>query len=159
MNIITFVNITYLRIVLRQLYSSLSQWQRLGTMVLPWIAPSPTTSYCINRTKLYEESLTLCHQRNGSAFILLHLGRRHYSTSSQLSYSCSTRWPVGNESILYRGARHLLPSVKHVLLHTGQHVVQDVPFTNKEDDDTGQAYLCPRTSAPVSPIFKRPSTL
>ena len=86
------------------------------------------------------------------------------------------------------GARHLLPSVKHVLLHIGQHrldpcndsrllyqchcrspfsspfwpledVVQDVNFTNEEDDDTGQDYLCPRTRAPVSPIIMRPSTL
>ena len=83
-----------------------------------------------------------------------------------------------------RGARHLLPSVKHVLLLIGQHrldprndggllcqchcrshvsspfwpledVVQDIPFTNKEDDDTGQDYLCPRTRAPISPISLR----
>ena len=37
---------------LRQLYSCLNQGQQLGTMALPWIAPSPTTSYCINGTKL-----------------------------------------------------------------------------------------------------------
>ena len=113
---------------------------------------------------------------------------RYYSTSSQLSYSCGTRWPVGNETMPYTGARHLLPPVKHVLLHIGQHrldprndgrllcqchcrshvsspfrpledVVQDVPFANEEDDDTGQDYLCPRTRAPVSPIVTRPSTL
>ena len=99
-----------------------------------------------------------------------------------------TRWPVGNETIPYRGARYLLPSVKHMLLQISQHqldlrndgrllcqchcrshvsspfwpledVVQDVPFTNEEDDDTGQDYLCPRTRAPVSPIVTRPSTL
>ena len=110
------------------------------------------------------------------------------STSSQLSYSCGRRWPVGNETMPYTGARHLLPSVKHVLLHIGQHrldprnngmllcqchcrslvsspfwpqedVVQDITFTNKEDEDTGQDYLCPRTRAPVSPIVTRPSTL
>ena len=151
-------------------------------MVLPWIAPSSTTS------AEQEESLPLCHWRNWSAFVLLHLGLRHYSMSSQLSYSCETRWPVGNETVPYGGARHLLPSVKDVLLHIDQHrldprndgrllcqchcrshvsspfwplevVVQDVPFTNKEDDDTGQDYLCPRTRAPVSPIVTRPSTL
>ena len=36
-------------------------------------------------------------------------------------------------------------------------VVQDVPFTNEEDDDTGQDY--PRTRTPVSPIVTRLSTL
>ena len=121
-------------------------------------------------------------------WILLHLGLSHYSTSSQLSYSCGTRSPVGNETMLYRAARHLLPSVKHVLLHICQHrldpcndgrllcqyhcyshisnpfwpvedVVQNVPFTNEEDDNTGQDYLCPRTQTPVSPIVTRPSTL
>ena len=80
------------------------------------------------------------------------------------------------------GARQLLPLAKHVLLHIGQHrldpciygrllcqyhcrshvsspfwpledVVQDVPFTNEEDDDTGQDYLCLRTWTPVSPII------
>ena len=38
-------------------------------------------------------------------------------------------------------------------------VVQDVPFTNEEDNDTDQDYLCLRTRAPVSPIVTRPSTL
>ena len=38
-------------------------------------------------------------------------------------------------------------------------MVQDVPFTNEEDDDTGYDYLCPRTQAPVSPTVMRPSTL
>ena len=38
-------------------------------------------------------------------------------------------------------------------------VVQDVPFANEEDDDTGHDYLCPRTQAPVSPIVTRPSNL
>ena len=37
--------------------------------------------------------------------------------------------------------------------------MQDVPFTNTEDDDTGQDYLCPRTRAAISPIVTRPSTL
>ena len=46
---------------LRQLYSCLSKCQLLVTMARPWIAPSPTTSYCINGTKSYEESLPLCH--------------------------------------------------------------------------------------------------
>ena len=36
---------------------------------------------------------------------------RHYSTSSQLSYSYGTRWPVGNETMPYTGAWHFLPSV------------------------------------------------
>ena len=40
-----------------------------------------------------------------------------------------------------------------------ENVVQDLPFTNEEDDDIGQDYLCPRTRAPVSPIITRPSTL
>ena len=129
---------------LRQLYSCLSQWQLLGMMALPW--------------------------------------------RLQLTYSCWTRWPVSNETMPYTGARHFLPSVKHVLLHIGQHrldlriygrllcqchcrshvsipfwpledVVQDVPFTNEEDNDTGQDYLCSRTRTPVSPIVTQPSTL
>ena len=108
--------------------------------------------------------------------------------SSQLRYSCGTRWPVANETMPYTGARHLLPSVKHMLLHIGQHrldlhndgrllcqchcrsqvsspfwppedVVKDVPFTNEEDDDTGQEYLCHWTLTLVSPIVMRPSTL
>ena len=112
------------------------------------------------------------------------LGLGHYLTSSQLSYSCGTRWPVGNETVPYRGAWHLLPSVKHVLLHIGQHQLDQrndgrllrqchchshvsspfwplevVPFTNEDDDDTGQDYLCPKNRAPVSPIVTRPSTL
>ena len=118
----------------------------------------------------------------------LNRSLRHYSMSSQLSYSCGTRWPVGNETMPYREAWHVVISVKHVLLHIGQHrldlrndgrllcqchcrshvsspfwpledMVQDVPFTNEGNDDTGQDYLCPRTWVSVSPIVMRPSTL
>ena len=38
-------------------------------------------------------------------------------------------------------------------------MVQDIPFANEEDDDTGRDYLCPRTRAPVSPTVARPLIL
>jgi len=149
-------------------------------MALHWIAPSPTTYYCIKGIKHYEESLPLCLKKNGSVFAWLHLGLRLYSTNSQRNYSCGTRWPVGNETMHYLGVRHRLPSIIHVLLHIGQHLldqhlngillchccshvsspfwppedgVQDVPFANEEDDDTGHDYLCPKTQTPVRPII------
>ena len=81
-------------------------------MVLPWIAPSPTTSCYINGTKLYEKSLLSCHKMNGSAFALLHLGLRHCLTIFQPSYSCRTRWSVVTERMPYTRAR--LPSPKEV---------------------------------------------
>ena len=90
-------------------------------MALHWIAPSPTTYYCIKGIKHYEESLPLCLKRNGSVIARLHLGLRHYSTNSQRNYSCGTRWPVGNETLQYTGDRQRLLSVKHVLLHISQH--------------------------------------
>ena len=89
-------------------------------------------------------------------------------------------------ALTHSGDRHRLPSIKHVLLHIGQHrldprlddrllyhcrshvsspfwppedVVQDVPFTNEEDNGTGHDYLCPRTQTPVSPIVMRPLNL
>ena len=102
-------------------------------------------------------------------------------------HSCETRWPVVNETMRYTGVQHGLSSVKHVLLHIGQHRldlhldgrllchcrshisspfwppedgVQYVPFANKEeDDDTGHDYLCPKTQTPVRPIITRPSNL
>ena len=33
-------------------------------------------------------------------------------------------------------------------------MVQDVPFTNEEDDDTGQDYLCPRTQESTLAIYE-----
>ena len=43
--------------------------------------------------------------------------------TSQRNYSCGTRWPVGNETMHYTRDQHSLPSVKHVLLHIGQHLL------------------------------------
>ena len=76
---------------------------------------------CAKGIKHYEESLPVCFNRNGSVFARLHLGLRHYSTNSQRNYSSRTRWAVGNEIMHYTGDRHRLPSVKHMLLHIGQH--------------------------------------
>ena len=170
----------------RQHYSCLSQWQLLGPMALQWIAPSPTPYYCIKGIKHYEEFLLLCLKRHGSVFARLHLGIRHYSTKSHQNYSCGTKWPVGNETLHYTGEQHRLQSVKDVLLHFGHHrldprhdgrllchcrshvsslfwppedMVQDFPFANEENDDTGHDYLCPRTQTPVRPIITRPSNL
>ena len=58
---------------------------------------------------------------NGIAFTRLHLGLPHCSTISQPSCSCGTTWLVDNETMPYTEARHLSLSVKHVLLHIGQH--------------------------------------
>ena len=107
------------------------------------------------------------NEGNRSAFALLHLGLRHCSTISQPSYSCGTRWLVGNKTMPYTGARHLLPLVKYVLLHIGQHRLDlrldgrllchcrshgSSPFwppedvvQEQQDDNTGHDYLCHRT--------------
>ena len=53
-----------IRSVLEQLKATLQLPQSVATAWYDgatWIVPSPTISYCINRTKLYEKSLPLCH--------------------------------------------------------------------------------------------------
>ena len=104
--------------LLEQLKATLQLSQSVGPMALHWIAPSPTTYYCIKGIKHYKESLPLCLKRNESVFAWLHLGLRHYSMNSQQNYSCGTKWPVGNETMHYTGDRHRLSSVKHVLRYS-----------------------------------------
>ena len=82
--------------LLEQLKATLQLSQSVATA---WYDGATLDCAIVYNIRRKEESLPLCHWRNWSAFVLLHLGLRHYSMSSQLSYSCGTRWPVGNETI------------------------------------------------------------
>ena len=161
---------------LRQLYSCLSQWQLLGTMALPWVAPSPTTSYYINGTKLYVVSVEEREHLRTAPFgayslfneLATKLQLRDKTASQQRDYSLyrvSAPFTVGIHVLLHIGQHRLDPCNYGRLLcqrHCRSHVsspfwpledmVQDIPFTNEEDDDTW-------TRALFSPIVTRPSTL
>ena len=95
---------------LRQLYSYRSQWQLVGTMALPWIMPSPTTSYCINKTNLYEESLSPCTTRGTGApsycsiwvFVTIRRARNNVTVAGQGVQSSMRLCPIQGLGTFYR---------------------------------------------------------
>ena len=75
-----------------QLFEQLKATLQLSQSVATaWYDGATLDCAIVYNIRRKEESLPLCHWRNWSAFVLLHLGLCHYSMSSQLSYSCGTR--------------------------------------------------------------------
>ena len=87
-------------------------------MVLPWIAPSPTTSYCIIRTKLYEDFSPLVPLEERERFRIAPFGAS--SLFDELATKLQLRDKVASRQqdyTIYRGSAPFTVDKTHAAPH------------------------------------------